>query len=572
MDHGVIHDLAICIVAAWLLAVLAQVLRQPLILAYLIAGFLIGPVGFRLVMSQQSIATISQVGLILLLFLIGLEIDLKKILGTGKLIIATSTVQILGGCALGIFFFRALGYPLGGGSFDALYLGIAAALSSTVIIIKVLYEKHELDTLPGRLTLGVLVLQDLFAILFLALQPNLKDAGPWILLISLAKIALLMALAFGASRYALPILFRTVARAPEVVLIGAIGWCFLIAGLAGALKLSHEMGALVAGVAISTFPYTLDVAAKVTSLRDFFVTLFFVALGMGIPAPTGSAVLWAVSIAAFVVGSRIVTVFPVLLWMKQGFRSSLLPAINLAQISELSLVILTLGLGLGHISPQTQGVLTYAFVLLAVASTYAILKSNEIQIAVAPVLRRLGLRDVGDETAFVTAPPEKPRIYLLGFSWTASSLLEELLRHAPNLLPELAVIDFNPNVNRELKKRGVIVIYGDITQRDTLIHSGIADAEVIVCSLPNTVLKGSTNLKLLQQLRDLNREAKIVMHAELFADVPKLYELGANYVSVPRLIEAQDLRVVIQAARAGLLEEKRAALDQELAGRNEVIP
>src|SRR5437762_4564102 len=200
--HELIGDITLCILFAWVLGLLAHFSRQPLILAYLIAGFLIGPFGMGWVKSQDSINVISELGLIFMLFMIGLEIDLKKIVRAGRVILFAAGGQLVGGCVLGFLFFVGIGLPMGAGGFDALYLGIAAALSSTVIIIKVLYEKRELDTLPGRLTLGVLVLQDLFAILFLALQPNLKDAGPWILLISLAKIALLMALAFGASRYA----------------------------------------------------------------------------------------------------------------------------------------------------------------------------------------------------------------------------------------------------------------------------------------------------------------------------------------------------------------------------------
>lgn len=571
MGHSVINDLAICIVAAWVFSVLGQVLKQPLLLAYLVAGFVVGPVGMGLVHDRESIATISQIGLILLLFMIGLEIDLKKILGMGKLIMVTSAAQILGSSLLGVIFFRGLGFSLGGGSFDALYLGVAIALSSTVIIVKVLYEKRELDTLAGRLTLGVLVLQDLAAIIFLAIQPNLAGAGAGTLLLSLGKVILLVAIAFTASKYALPPLFRSVARVPEVVLVGAIAWCFLMAGAAGALSLSHEMGALVAGVAISTFPYALDVGAKVTSLRDFFITLFFVALGMAIPAPTPSAIGWAMVISLFVVLTRLFTVFPPLYLMKQGFRVSLLPAINLSQVSELSLVILTLGITLKHISPETQGVMAYSFVLLGIASSYAIAWNNNILLKVAPSLQKLGLRDLEEHTGFLTKPHAKPRIFLLGFFWTASSLLEELTRHAPEILPELVVIDFNPNVNAELKKRGIHVIYGDISQRDTLIHAHISEAEIIVCSLPNSILKGATNLKLLRQLRELNPSAKIIMHAELFSHVPNLYQAGADYVSVPRLIEAQDLCSVIQAARNNLLQEKRAELDLKLANRHEVV-
>jgi Kef-type K+ transport system membrane component KefB len=572
MEHHVVADLAICIVAAWLLGVVAERFRQPLLLAYLVAGFLVGPVGFKLVKALDSIETISEIGLILLLFLIGLEIDLKKILGTGRLIIVTATSQIFGSWALGVLFFWGLGFPFGSGRLDALYLGLAAALSSTVIIVKLLYEKHELDTLQGRLTLGVLVLQDLVAILFLAIQPDLTNPGLGILLISMGKVLVLMAIAFTASRFALPPIFRSVAHMPELVLVGAIAWCFLIAGTADAFRLSREMGALIAGVAISTFPYTLDIAAKLTSLRDFFVTLFFVALGMAVPPPNSTFILWAVLIAIFVFASRLLTVFPCLHAMRQGFRSSLLPALNLSQISELSLVIVALGASFGHLSAKAQGVVAYAFILLGILSTYAITVSESLLRWLSPILLKLGLKDFPADPAQSMKPAAKPKVFILGFFWTASSLLEEITRHAPQLLSELLVIDFNPNVNQELRRRGIPVTYGDITQRDTLMHAGIKEAEVVVCSLPNSILRGATNLKLLQHLRDLNKEAKIIVHAELFSDVPKLYAAGADYVSVPRLIEAQELCEVIQAARSNLLTEKRSELDSELKDRHEVIP
>ena len=354
MEHQVVGDLAICIVAAWIFGVVAQSLRQPLILGYLIAGFLIGPVGLKLVHEQQSIASLSGIGLILLLFLIGLEIDLKKIRSAGRLILFTSLAQVFGCFTFGLLFFWALGLPIGEGRLDGLYLAVAAALSSTVIIVKLLYEKREIDTLQGRITLGVLVLQDLVAILFLAIQPNLNDPGLRILLVSGAKVLLLLGIAFTASRFALPPIFKAVARLPELVLIGAIAWCFLIAGTAGAFHLSREMGALIAGVAISTFPYTMDIAAKLTSLRDFFVTLFFVSLGMAVPPPNGTFFAWAALITLFVFASRLLSVFPILHWMRQGFRASLQPAVNLSQVSELSLVIVTIGAGFGHVSARLR--------------------------------------------------------------------------------------------------------------------------------------------------------------------------------------------------------------------------
>jgi voltage-gated potassium channel Kch len=314
------------------------------------------------------------------------------------------------------------------------------------------------------------------------------------------------------------------------------------------------------------------VAAKVTTVRDFFVTLFFVALGMAIPTPTLQVIGWAFVASAVVVVTRFITIFPVLHRMGQGLRASFIPAINLSQVSELSMVILTLGKTFKHVSPIAEGIVAYTFVLLGVASTYAIELNDPIFRRLAPILSRLGFRDLDQETALHRKPKARPRIFLLGFSWTASSLLEEVSRHAPSLLPELIVIDFNPAVNRELKRREIAGVYGDITQKDTLLHMGIAEAEIIVCTIPNSLLKGMNNLRLLQMLRELNPNASIIMHAEQFGDVQKLYAAGASYVSVPRLIEAQELCSVIQAARQNLLDEKRVKLDEEMAGRKEVIP
>jgi voltage-gated potassium channel Kch len=249
-----------------------------------------------------------------------------------------------------------------------------------------------------------------------------------------------------------------------------------------------------------------------------------------------------------------------------------LPAINLSQLSEFSLVIVALGYKSVHLSDQTKGIAAYGFVLLAILSSYAMLRSDSLLRRISPWLNKIRLRDLDRRTDHIAKPKGEPRIFLLGFSWTASSLLEEITRHAPNLLNQLAVIDYNPHVNQELRKRQVPIIYGDITQRETLTHAGVGQAEILVCTLSNTVLKGASNLRLLKQLRAINPRAKIIMHAERFEDVPRLYAAGASYVSVPRLIEAADLCAVIQAASQDLLEEKRVDLDRNLADRYEVIP
>src|SRR5438309_3690091 len=394
--HELIRDITLSILFAWVLGLLAHFFRQPLILAYLIAGFLIGPFGTGLVKSQDSINVISELGLIFMLFMIGLEIDLKKIVRAGKVILFAAGGQLLGGCLLGVLFFVGIGLSLGGGQFDAVYLCVACALSSTVIIVKVLYEKRELDTLPGRITLGVLVLQDIFAILFLAVQPSLADLQVSVILLSIARVVALVVTALALSRYVLPPLFHQIARRPELILLGALAWCFLIGEIAEKLHLSREMGSLVAGVSLSTFPYALDVTAKVTTLRDFFITLFFVALGMTIPIPNLPVIGLALTIATFTVVSRVVTTFVPLYLMKQGLRASLLPAINLAQISEFSLVVIQTGVADHHIAAQTANAASFAFVVLAVLSTFVMTRSDEVtRWAIGP-LKKIGLRDLDD--------------------------------------------------------------------------------------------------------------------------------------------------------------------------------
>ena len=574
--HELIGDITLCILFAWVLGLLAHFSRQPLILAYLIAGFFIGPFGMGWVKSQESISVISELGLIFMLFMIGLEIDLKKIVRAGKVILFAAGGQLIGGCLLGILFFLAIGLPMGGGKFDALYLCVACALSSTVIIVKVLYEKRELDTLPGRVTLGVLVLQDIFAILFLAVQPSLGNLQASVILISIGRVGVLVATALVLSRYVLPRLFHQIARRPELILLGALAWCFLIGEIAEKLHLSREMGSLVAGVSLSTFPYALDVTAKVTTLRDFFITLFFVALGMTIPIPGMSVIGLALLIAAFTVVSRVLTTFTPLYLMKQGLRASLLPAINLAQISEFSLVVIQTGVAAGHIKTETSSAASFAFVVLAVLSTFVMARSDQVTRGLIGPLKRIGLRDLDHvhehDGEHGGGHGEARRVVILGFFRAASALLSEIERRTPLALDQITVIDFNPVVFQTLSDRGVHVVYGDISNVDTLVHAGVGKAELIIFSIPDSLLKGANNEKLVRHVRSLNPTAKIVATAELLSDVNDLYRAGADYVTVTRLTDAHELYEVIEAAHAGLLEDKRAEMDALLGERREVLP
>jgi Kef-type K+ transport system membrane component KefB len=239
-------------------------------------------------------------------------------------------------------------------------------------------DKFELNTLPGRITLGILVFQDVWAIIVLALQPNLLQPELVPLATSFFKGAVLVVASLLTSRYLLPPLFRSIAKLPELMLVAALAWCFLICAGADYTGLSREMGALIAGIALSTSPYNLDIVAKITSIRDFFVTLFFVALGLRIPMPTFGILMAAAASSLFLVASRFLTVFPVLYFMGYGHRVSLLPAINLSQISEFSLVIGSLGLAAGHIDNRVMSLIIFIFALTSTVSTYMIHYSHSL--------------------------------------------------------------------------------------------------------------------------------------------------------------------------------------------------
>src|SRR5262245_15901919 len=426
-QHSLLANIGLAFTIATLCAFIAKVLKQPLILAYLVAGVVIGPeIGFAWVKNKETIDLISEIGLILLLFIIGLEIDLKKLLSAGRMILVAGVSQFLLCVALGIGVAFLLGYAPGTGNFDWIYLAVTLALSSTLIVVKLLYDKFELTTLPGRITLGVLIFQDIWAIVFLALQPNLDDPRLGELLISFGKGIALVLVTLAVSRYALPRFFSFVAKVPELMLVTALAWCFLVSGAADWLELSREMGALIAGVGMSTFPYNVDVIAKVVNIRDFFVTLFFVALGMKIPQPSFEIVTAAATLSLFVVVSRLLAVFPVLYLLGSGLRASLIPSINLAQMSEFSLVIASLGFALNHISAELVAVLTFAFAITSVVSTYLVVYNHEIQHWLARALIQVGLTPGGESPPDITGDEDENSVVLLGCFREASSILHEL--------------------------------------------------------------------------------------------------------------------------------------------------
>jgi Kef-type K+ transport system membrane component KefB len=564
----VIRNIAVAMVAASALGVTMKLLRQPLLLGYILGGVLVGPIGLRLVTGREEIQTIAQIGLILLLFMIGLEIDLKNMLRAGRLVVLTGLLQFPVSFAVaGAMFYglMKLGVPIGGGNYGVLYLALAIGISSTMIVVKLLYDKRELDTLAGRITVGILVFQDLWAIVALAIQPNLSqpDVGPVVK--TFVSGAVVVAAALAASRYVLPRIFHLIAKVPELMLVLSLGWCFLV-GLACAhpvVGLSMEMGALIAGVALATFPYNLDVNAKVLNIRDFFITLFFVSLGMQIPMPTTGAIAVALFASGILFLSRFAGVFAILFAQRSGHWAALLPTINLSQMSEFSLVILTLGTGYGHIGQEVLTVGIWTFVFLAVASTYLIAASHPVERALSRALNAMGLRDVASPTLEAKKDAARP-VVLLGFYRIAAAFLDEAREREQHLLESFKVVDFNPEVRSQLEAMSLPIVYGDIANPETLHHAKVHEARVVVSTVPDSALRGTSNLKLLKTLREMCHGARLIVTAESPEQAVALYQAGADFVLQPAALAGASLLDVIDQALRGSCEGMREEAETEL--------
>jgi hypothetical protein len=334
------------------------------------------------------------------------------------------------------------------------------------------------------------------------------------------------------------------------------------------------MGALVAGVSIAAFPYHVDVAAKVSSLRDFFITLFFVSLGLQIPMPTKEVLVGAGLMTAFVFLSRVPTIFPVLHFMKYGNRASLIPALNLSQLSEFSLVLAALGVTYGHVTPDLMSVFVIAMVASSLLSSFTIPRSHSIHHLLNPLFEKIGFKDhISDGKKTEETHTADPEVILLGFFKDASSLLYEMLsRYSPQAIEKILVVDFNPEAHHKLKELGIQCKYGDIGHIDTLKHLHLTHAKLLVCTIPDHLLKGTSNLKLLHQLKKLAPNAKIIVTAEQLESAREMYKDGADYVFIPRIVSAHYLADVVERLQTANGDKIKFAATEFLDGRKEILP
>lgn len=584
------QQIGVCLIAAALLAVAFERVRLPSAPALLIGGFLVGPNALGFVSDQGDVTTIANLGLTFLLFVIGLELDFRSLAKSGRSLALSGALQVplTTGLAFGVFYLLQKLGVLPGDFYVPLYLAFACAFSSTLLVAKALAQRYQVDTQDGRLCLGLLIFQDIWAVLLLAVQPSFASPDALVIISTLSGIILLALLAVLFTRFVLPALFGTVAKFPELLVLLALGWCFglgvlgshldaiaALAGIEAPIQVSMEMGALIAGASIASFPYAHEVVGKVANLRDFFVTLFFAAIGMSIPIPDGfGPIAFAGLLVLVLLTTRAVVFFPLFAAGGVSRRNAFTSSAKMAQVSEFALVVAHLGVALGHIKEDTQSIASFAFVFMAFITSLSFDYSDSLY---ARLASRLGfLRDPEDATTQSDGHgDEKPaRLVLLGFHRLASSLLSEIQSQAPQIADDVLVIDLNLALHDRIRERGVKVQYGDLSNPESLAHAPIADDAVIITTVPDDLLRGVTNARLVKGLREMYPQARIFAVALSPGDVAEIRESGADFVYTWQMEAAISLLPVILAGANGQLGDatsEREHLRGPLEQRDEVL-
>ena len=472
---------------------LAQLLRQPLIVAYIGVGIVVGPAVLGLVTATEQVALLAEVGIAVLLFLVGLKLDLHLIRTTGRVALITGLGQVAFTSVIGFLIVWALGHDL----VTAAYIAVALTFSSTIIIVKLLSDKRELDELHGRIAIGFLIVQDIVAVLAMIVitavgSSRAEDAGWAVALVALRGLSFLLGVALLA-RYALPRLLDRLAGSPELVVLAGLAWAVTVGAFSDWIGLSMEVGAFVAGISLAATSYREALGARLVSLRDILILFFFIDLGstMALDDVAGQIVP-ALLLSAFVLIGNPVIVMVIMGLMGYRKRVSFLAGLAVAQISEFSLILAALGLSLGHIERSAAGLVTMVGLVTIGLSTYLILYSKPIYERIAPALsvfeRRIPTRGI--------ERPEDADPYdaiIIGGGRFGTAVIATLAAREGRLL----VVDFDPHALHHWRSVGQETLYGDITEPEFALALPLAESRAVVCTVPEL----SVNLTVLDVLR-----------------------------------------------------------------------
>jgi len=523
-------EIGIILAIATIVSSLMRFLRQPLVVGYILSGVLVGPYFLNVITSTEYIELFSKLGIAILLFIVGLSLKPDIVREVGKVSLVTGIGQILFTSLIGFFLIKALGFN----DTASLYGAIALTFSSTIIILKLLSDKGDLNKLYGKISIGFLLVQDVVAtiiLLFVSLWTSSTSStateSPLLIVI---KVFLFFLILYFLGRYVLPKLSNYLAKSQETLFLFSITWGLGLAALFYQFGFSLEIGALVAGVSLAVSPFAQEIASRMRPLRDFFIVLFFVLLGSQIIITSISTILIpAIILSLFVlIGNPIIVI---MLMNLLGYKSKtgFMAGLTVAQISEFSLILMALGLSSGHLDQEIVSLITLVGVITIAGSTYLILYADKIYEKTRNIIRIFEFKK-NNKTNEKETKEEHYNMIIFGYDRVGY----DFVNVAEKMHNKHLVVDFDPSSINRLEKHGVPYRFGDAEDVNFLEEINLEKAEIVISTIPDF----KTNLALVSYYHNHNPKGIIMVISHDIKHTKELYKYGASFVVMPHYLGA----------------------------------
>lgn len=524
--HPPFNELALLLAATATIGIVAVRFRQPLILVYIIVGIVAGPMVLGWISMRDPLELLAQIGVAVLLFTVGLKLDLHLVRRLGPVALATGLGQLL----LTILFGYLLSIALGMDHLKALYVAIALTFSSTIIIIKLLSDKRELDSLHGRIAVGFLIVQDIAVVIAMMVMSTLNMAGAGsvfetlgLITLKLVTASLLLAIIM---RYVLPRLIDLIARSQELMLLFAIAWGIALATLGETLGFSKEVGAFLAGFSLASSPYRDAMSNRLNPVRDFLLLFFFLDLGARLELHTIDGQIGdAIILSAFVLIGNPLIVMAIMGYMGYRKRTGFMAGLTVAQISEFSIVFVAMGVTLGHVGDDALGLVTLIGLVTISICTYMVLNAQPIYESLKPLLLRFERKIPFREQISSNIDKIDSEIIIIGLGRYGGQLAQRLHKEGVRILG----VDFDPERVRELRRHGLRVAFGDVENTELADTLPLGDLRWVVSTLPDPGI----NRTLIANLRRHGYSGSVAAVAHTKEDAHTLTQAGASTVFLP---------------------------------------
>ena len=524
---GAFGEFSLLLIISAFAGAIALFLRQPVLIAYIAVGIIVGPAVLGIVHAHEQIELLAQIGVSVLLFVVGLKLDIKHVKHIGPVALATGLGQLTFTIIFGFLIVLLLGKTV----MEAIYVAVALTFSSTIIIVKLLSDKREIDSLHGRIAVGFLIVQDLAVVVAMMVMSTLRtgETGWFDLLWSLSfRIAIAAVVLYVLMRYVLPVVIGKMAHSLELMLIFAIAWGMSLAAIGEWAGFSKEAGAFLAGFSLASTDFRDAINSRLTAIRDFLLLFFFIDLGSRLDFTTlGGEILPAAILSAFVLIGNPLIVMAIMGYMGYRKRTGFLAGLTVAQISEFSIVFVAMGITLGHVGLETLGLTTLVGIVTIAISTYMILYSQKLYQKLEPLLgvfeRKVAFRELN--TSGQANSPFVPDVIVLGLGRYGGRLARGLVDEGLKVLG----VDFDPEVVRTFKHEGHRVSFGDGMESSFLESLPLRDAGWIVSTLPDT----ASNRSLMHALSSQGFTGEIAVVARTDADGLALKAVGVPNVLYP---------------------------------------